>query len=509
VTSMHEAARTESVEEEEPAPAGRRHPGKVVLGVGVGIIGALVALLALQLIPPATHNLGPARISARGEFGVGRTTLFLPPLGSISADTHVSPVGFTIEVREVDPVALTNALSTAEGRLALTGAVEDDLRATAIRLASRLLVGAFVLGAIAAAVLPRRHWWTVLCGAAGALVVVGAFVALGAATFDVRAFEEPRFTGALERAPQVIETVNQSIGGLAELGSRYTAAARRLSDLLALVADPEAGPSEDTVAILHVSDIHSNPLGLEIAARLADEFEADAVLDTGDLTSFGQPIEANVAAAIEDFPVPYLFVPGNHDSTANRNAISRFENVTLLDETVGTVDDVEILGWGDPTFTADNETTTEEGNLLREERASRVALAVEEENPDVLAVHDARLATESFGEVSLVVSGHTHERSLERDEGTLVLTVGSTGATGLGSFLVEAELPYEAEVIYFRNGRPVTLDYITLAGLGGDFEVERTTLDETDEGSRAGDRTSYDSERRRARAAEGSALLMR
>jgi predicted phosphodiesterase len=484
---MHEPARTEP-EKQEAEPARRHHPGKVILGVSVGLVGALVALLALRLVPPTSHGLGPARISARGEFGVGRSTLFLPPLGTISADTHFSPVGFTIEVREVDPAALTDALSTAEGRLALFGAVEHDLRATAVRLAIRLLLGALVLGAIAAAVLPHRHWWTVLCGAAGGLVSVGVFVALGAATFDVRAFEEPRFTGALERAPQVIETVNKSIGGLAELSSRYTTAARRLSDLLALVAEPDRSTREDTIAILHVSDIHSNPLGLEIADRLAEEFDVDAVLDTGDLTSFGQHIEANIGASIEDFPVPYLFVPGNHDSVANRRAISSFENVTLLDEDTATVDDIEILGWPDPTFTADNQTTTEEGNLLREERASRVALAVEELDPDVLAVHDARLATESFGEVPLVLSGHTHERSLERDDGTLVLTVGSTGATGLGSFLVEAELPYEAEVIYFRSGRPVTLDYITLAGLAGDFQIERVTLDETDRESRSLDR---------------------
>jgi predicted phosphodiesterase len=479
---MHEPVITESGEEEpdRAEPATRHHPGRVILGISVGLVGALVALLALRLVPPTDHGLGPARISARGQFGVGRTTLILPPVGTISADTHTSPVGFTIEVREVDPAALTDALSTAEGRLALLSAVEDDLRATAVRLAITLLAGALVLGAIAAAVLPRRHWWTVLCGAAGGLAGVGAFVALGAATFDVRAFEEPRFTGALERAPQVIETVNRSIGGLAELSSRYTTAARRLSDLLALVAEPDRSPRDGSVAILHVSDIHSNPLGLEIAARLAEEFDVDAVLDTGDLTSFGQPIEANVAASIEDFPVPYLFVPGNHDSAANQRTIASFRNVTLLDQSTATVDDIEILGWGDPSFTASNETTTEEGNLLREERASRVALAVQEEDPDVLAVHDARLATDSFGEVPVVLSGHTHKRALEERDGTLSLTVGSTGATGLGSFLVEAELPYEAEVIYFRGGRPVTLDYITLAGLGGDFQIERNSLEEAE-----------------------------
>jgi predicted phosphodiesterase len=473
---MPEATDTESKRDRGPRLTPRTR--RALFGLGVGVVGALVALLALRLVPPTRHDLGPAEISARGEFGVGRTTLFLPPLGTISADTHFSPVGYTIEVREVDPVALTDSLSTAEGRLALSGSVEEDLRAAARRLAVKLLFGALVIGAITAALLPHRHWWTVVSGAIGGLLAVGVFIGLSALTFDVKAFEEPRYTGALERAPEVIATVNRSIGGLAELSSRYTTAARRLSDLLALVAQPDRGTREASVALLHISDIHSNPLGVEIASRLAEEFDVDAVLDTGDLTSFGQPIEGNIATLIEDFPVPYLFVPGNHDSDANRRAIGRIGNVTLLDGEEHTVGDVAIFGVADPTFTASSETTTEEGNLRREERAAQVSLEVRAAFPDVLAVHDVRLAEHSFGEVPLVLAGHTHERAEERVAGTLVLTVGSTGATGLGSFLVEAELPYEAEVVHFQESQPVAMDYITLTGLGGDFQIEHVELEE-------------------------------
>jgi predicted phosphodiesterase len=484
---MPEATDTEpSREDRRPRLTPRTR--QVLFGLGVGIVGGLVALMALRLVPPTRHDLGPAEISARGEFGVGRTTLFLPPLGTISADTHFSPVGYTIEVREIDPVALTDSLSTAEGRLALSSSVEEDLRSAALRLAVKLLFGALVIGAITAAVLPHRHWWSVVSGAAGGLLAVGAFIGLSALTFDVKAFEEPRYSGALERAPEVIATVNRSIGGLAELSSRYTTAARRVSDLLALVAEPDRSTRGGSVALLHISDIHSNPLGVEIASRLAREFEVDAVLDTGDLTSFGQHVEGNIATLIKDFPVPYLFVPGNHDSDANRRTIGRIGNVTLLDGREDTVGDVSIFGVADPTFTASNETTTEEANLRREERASQVALEVQAALPDVLAVHDVRLAEQSFGEVPLVMAGHTHDRAEERVAGTLVLTVGSTGATGLGSFLVEAELPYEAEVVYFQESQPVAMDYITLAGLGGDFQVEHVTLEAGEEAAVEGAR---------------------
>ena len=51
-------------------------------------------------------------------------------------------------------------------------------------------------------------------------------------------------------------------------------------------------PPRSQTVILHISGIHSNPLGLEVARQLAASFRVDAVLDTGDLTSFGLPVEA-------------------------------------------------------------------------------------------------------------------------------------------------------------------------------------------------------------------------
>jgi predicted phosphodiesterase len=444
----------------------------------VALVSALASLLALGLVPPAEHSMGPTTLSARGGFGSGRTTLLVPPLGTISADTHFAPLSITMTVTEVDPSSLADAVADPAGRELLASEVERDLRATAVRVAVQLGVGGIVLGGLVGALLPRRRWTTVLTASAAGGAVVGTLLFLTAATFDVGAFQEPRFTGTLERAPQVIESLSRRVGAIDELRSRYESAADRLADLLALAAEPHEDPREDSTAILHVSDIHSNPLGLEIASRLAGRFDVDAVLDTGDLTSFGEPIEARMGDLIRRMPVPYLFVPGNHDSAANRVALSRVHNIDLLDGDVTQVGDVDILGWADPTFTATNDVGTEEGNELREQAASDVAEEVAAVRPDVLAVHDARVAEESIGKVPLVLAGHTHERSLEERDGTLILTVGSTGATGLGSFIFQSDLAYEAEVLYFRGGRAVAFDYVSFSGLGGDFEVERRTLDD-------------------------------
>ncbi|MDQ4124804.1 MAG: metallophosphoesterase family protein, partial [Actinomycetota bacterium] len=309
-------------------------------------------------------------------------------------------------------------------------------------------------------------------GVTAAVLLVGA-----AASFDVAAFEQPRFTGALVRAPVVIDALQSGQVTLGSIQSRYETAADRLSELLTLVAEPNRDPADDSVAILHVSDIHSNPLGVQLARRLAEQFDVDAVLDTGDLTNFGVTLESRIGRLVERIDVPYFLVPGNHDSAANEAALDRVSNLTVLDGDVAEVEGIRILGWGDPTDTNWNNIPPEEAAEIRVEAGEETAAEVGRVAPDVLAVHDSRLAEASFGEVPLVLAGHYHRRIVEEEDGTLVLAVGSTGATGL-KFFVEAERDYEAQVLYFREGRAVAVDYVRFSGLGGDFEIERDALGE-------------------------------
>jgi hypothetical protein len=83
-----------------------------------------------------------------------------------------------------------------------------------------------------------------------------------------------------------------------------------------------------------------------------------------------------------------------------------------------------------------------------------------------------------------VVAGHIHERTSSIERGTRVLTVGSTGATGLEEFTVETTRPYEAEVLRFRDGELIAIDYLTVEGIGGDFTLERRLVEpiEPDDG---------------------------
>jgi Icc-related predicted phosphoesterase len=81
--------------------------------------------------------------------------------------------------------------------------------------------------------------------------------------------------------------------------------------------------STDVIRIAAAGDIHCDPLErgrIEQAfERLADQ--ADLVLLAGDLTTHGQPEEAEVLADVcRDLPLPVVAVLGNHDWHSDRTA---------------------------------------------------------------------------------------------------------------------------------------------------------------------------------------------
>ncbi|HYP24800.1 MAG TPA: metallophosphoesterase [Actinomycetota bacterium] len=460
-----------------PLRVGGSRPRRLLGVLLAGCFGAAASYAALGLLPAVRHEAGPATLDTTLAPGGGRMVLRIPPLGTVTAGTHTPPVALRMTLSEVDVPRLTERVGNAAARAELAAAVEEDLRALVPRLVWQTCLGAAVLGGIVAALLPRRRLSYVAAGAAGGAVAAAALLGLTAASFDVDAFEQPSFTGALVRAPVVIDALQSGEVTLGAIQSRYETAADRLSELLALVAEPGQDPAGDSVAILHVSDIHSNPLGVQLARRLAERFDVDAVLDTGDLTNFGVTLESRIGQLVERIDVPYYLVPGNHDSAANEAALDRVENLTILDGTVADVSGVSILGWGDPTDTNWNNISPDEAAEIRVEEGEDAAAEVARVAPDVLAVHDSRMAEASYGAVPLVLSGHYHRRIVEEEDGTTVLGVGSTGATGL-KFFVEAARDYEAEILYFRDGVAVAVDYVRFSGLGTEFEIERDALDE-------------------------------
>jgi predicted phosphodiesterase len=447
--------------------------------VAVLVLGALaaVALAGSTSRTVTTVGVGSVEFRVHGG-GDGRTALVLPPLGRVTARTHARPASLTAEVKTLDLERLGDLAETDDPASRARAEAAAAAERVIPRVARRLLLLSALVGALTAVIVPRRRWYHVPAGAVGG--ILGASLLLGSVWYgyDVSKFEsDPRFEGPLERAPAVLETVRRHIDDVDVVRSRVGTLGARIAELYTAVDGTTH--AEPGTAILHVSDIHSNPLAIEVVRRLVESFGVDAVLDTGDLTSFGSPIEARIVDLIRDSDVPYLLIPGNHDSPPNRRAFDEVAEITVLDRDTVTIGSVEILGVADPTFTADNETSTEEANDRKVRSAPSVARLVRRTDPDLLAVHDLRQAAEVAGDVPLVVAGHTHERSQRREESTLLLTVGSTGATGLGSFTTDTDLAYEAQILRFAGGQLVAIDYISLPGFDGSFTVQHSVVTHT------------------------------
>lgn len=441
----------------------------------IGAVGAMASVAALSFISPTSGKVGPGTVELRAAPAwSGGTRLSLPPLGAISASTHGAPVALRAQVNRIDLDQLQRVLTAPDPQDRLAESAEDDLRPLLRSLVVKALLLATLTGGLAAALLPGRRLHHLPAGAAGGLLAVAVLLLATWRGYDTAAFAEPRFDGSLERAPAVLRAVGRHVDDLDEVRKRVSTLGRELSSLYESLAAPSGAATGET-RVLHVSDVHLNPLGLEIIRQLAERFEVAAVVDTGDLTSFGYPVEARFASLLADMPVPYVVVPGNHDSADVRNALASVPNVTVLDGT-REIGGVRFLGIPDPTFTADNVVSPAEAAAVKRRQAAEVGRRLDIEKPDVLAVHDPLLAGRAAGRVPLVVAGHVHRRGNTVRDGTRFLTVGSTGATGLGTFTLEGGRAYEAEVLSFVEGRLAAVDYVSFKGIAGSFRVDREVV---------------------------------
>lgn len=449
---------------EEP-PAGGRFGGWWVLWV----IG--VTLVLTPLLSSSQHTLGPGTVEVSVRPAArGSMVLSFPPLGSVSAPTHKGPSKVTLELREID----VQPLIAGGGRLdveTLTSSVRDDLGPALRSIVARVaLVGAAV-GAVSVLVLPRRRFTRVVAGALIGAVTSTSIVAVTLWGFDPTRFEEPTYQGPLAAGGSVLAAITS--GDRSGLDARLDVLAARVADLYSASVTSDIEGSSGDVAILHVSDLHLNPVGVGLARQLAESFEVDAIVDTGDTTSFGFPLEESFSELFADLGVPYYFVAGNHDSSSNRAAFASAEGITSIDRKVVDVNGIRVLGFDDPVVTSTRVVAREERARIMESAEPELRRLVEHDRPDVVAIHNPVMASAVAGEVPVVIAGHLHRSVLSADDGTVVAVVGSTGATGLGSLTVEVDLPYMAQILRFRSGELVAIDTIELTGTSGDFTVQR------------------------------------
>ena len=429
------------------------------------------ALLALALLGSTAAKVGPfdTTLSVRASRD-GNTVVLLAPLGRITLDTHDAPVG--LELR-VDELRLEEAERFARDPSLIEQAGDElagDVRRALQVLAVRCLLAA-VGGGIAGALLARLRWRAALVGGLAGLVLAGSAGAAAAATFDGDALAEPQYSGLLTVAPSAVGDVQNIV----EQFGRYRA---QLVELVANVATlydaaqglPSIDPGDDTIRVLHVSDVHNNPQAFDLMREIVEQFDAAAVLDVGDITDWGSEPEAQLLSAIPSVGVPYVWVRGNHDSMQTQATVAAQPNAIVLDGNSAEVAGLRIWGIGDPRYTPDKDQPT--GADVEREAVEEFASEVDdrlEEGVDVVMIHDARAAAELDGDVDLVLAGHTHRARESRiGRSTRLLVEGSTGGAGLRGLQREEPVPLTCSLLYFDSvtHQLVAYDRITVQGLG-------------------------------------------
>jgi predicted phosphodiesterase len=443
--------------------------------VAAGLIGAWLSMAAFA---GTDTDMGPFLVRVDAGFGRGVTDLAIPPFGKLTANTHVAPIRVTATLEDVQVPELSSAIA-ARGTDGVAADVERDAVRRIVPFALRLFCVAVGGALVAGTVVFRGAWRKIGVALISAVVVVGGSEVVAWATYRTEAFTSPTFHGSLSLAPKLIGPVENATTRIedlrAELQRVVEGAARAYTSISSVSTD-----GANVIAVLHISDIHLSPLGQDFARQIADGFGVDFIIDTGDLTSFGTPPEQFVLRQIRDIGMPYVFVRGNHDSLALQAAMEQIPNAIVLDGDTRTVDGLSVYGLGHPVFTPNASASVSDREFADRARAAGPRVLADVESlpspPDIVAVHDDRMAESVAGLVPLVLSGHFHEEGQTVEDGTLYLRVGSTGGSGFNVFTRPGGIPLSAEVLYFQRApapRLIAYDVIDQSPQSGSLTVDR------------------------------------
>jgi predicted phosphodiesterase len=452
------------------------------------VLAVLLFLLFFTVLAGTGGEFGPFSVRfALGWGWPGESRLVIPLLGEIKAHTHRWPVVFSLRMEKIDPALLQHELAGYVNPQEYLGELLPRLQRLCLLFLAKLVLLGGVAGGMVALIFGRRDcrrfWRAVAAGFCAVLLLLGG-VALG---YDREALKNPRYEGMLAFAPWVLQLIDQGLSYLPELSERLSLVAGNMDRLVTQVdlLTPLA-KAEGEIKILHVSDIHNNPAAFEFIKPLLAGFAVDLVIDTGDLTDYGTALETGLAGVIKTLGVPYLFIPGNHDSPEVLNSLKRLPNLVILRKGTYNFQGLTILGWEDPAARSAGVLLAGEEELAAEAEALAGYLANFSENVDLLATHNVKLAGKVKDRIPVVLHGHDHRAAVTQEETTCFIDAGTSGAAGLRG-LEKDPPPYSVALLHFNRSkepeggasyRLSAVDLIRVYSLGGKLALERVVVDE-------------------------------
>jgi len=444
------------------------------------VAALLTALLFISLLGRMSFMVEGMEFEvALKLFNKGETQINIPPVGSLSAHTHLTPVKIMIGLENIDIDVLQQLLKEAPSSTALAAQIKKSLqKAAAVYLLRLVLLG--VLGGLTgAALVCGNKKRPAVQGAAAGLCISILLLGFTYGTYRVDKLQSPEYHGALKAAPWVIGLAENAFQKFNVLGEQMQVIAVNLNNIFESIDEIEPLSEEKgDLLVLHVSDIHNNPAAHKFLLQIVKTFPVDLVIDTGDITDYGTPVEGQLLKGLTDLEVPYLFVPGNHDSPDVIKELSRYPQVQVL--TGGTVDvqGLRILALADPS-SGSRQIGTASPEVMEKSRERMLRLWEESaKTPHVAAVHDFTIADPLVGKVPLILYGHSHQFSIKEESGTVLVCAGTSGAAGIRGLQAVKEIPYSVVLLHFKRNEQNELyltatDTIKLYNLEKGFTLER------------------------------------
>ncbi len=445
---------------------------------------AILGMIVLtSFISPATYHVGAFKLDlSLSLFDLGLTEIGLPPIGEVAAHTHLTPLKLRIDVKSVD-LDLLQEMAAGD-----TEEILSDLRTRLVRVLRLFVVRTLALAALGGALgwmVVRPSPQAMVRGALVGLIAMGLLLGASYISYDISAFENPEYRGALEAAPWMIGLLRNSIVKLEELGEKMRLIATNLSTLFSRIEELEA---LDTLRpgkrVLLVADIHNNPAAVDLVSEVVRTFSVDFVVDAGDLTDFGTPLEAKLVEGIGDLGIPYLFAAGNHDAPGIIATLREFDNVIILDGKPVEVEGVRVMGFPDPSASSTSPAIPSAQDMERAAQAIDAALT-HNPRPDLLVIHNPHLGLRFAKRTGVLVNGHTHAALIQFRGTVPVINPGTTGGAGIRGLSAREEIPFSLVLLHLVPGEagarpgewiPQTADLIEVYNLRVSFTLERIAL---------------------------------
>lgn len=412
----------------------------------------------------------------------GGTVLAIPPVGTIFLQNHRSPWQITMTLNEIDFTRLEKQLNSLPPKQEWLTLLQTELRRAITYLFTLVTVFGITGGALTLIIFriypnSRRFWFGLGASLLTIILLIGGTVY----TFDQNALDHPQYRGVLASAPWAMNLISMGIDNVEVIGNNLKKVSQTLPMLYKQAGQIGSLSNMETdLTVLHVSDIHNNPAAMEFINELVTNFKVQMVIDTGDLTDYGTALEADIVAKIKTIKIPYIFVPGNHESPLILEHLKQLNNVRLLMDQSITINGLTIAGLADPAATAYSSDMSEEVTFqtLREEFTEKVTTM--ETRPEIVAVHNFTLAENLPGKVPLILHGHDHRYLLSVRNDTVIVDAGTTGAAGLRG-LTKTGVPYSASILYWKKDsegrlRLSAVDSIKINGTQGKFTLDRHTF---------------------------------